>query len=77
MFVCEECEKRTASPPHLSFTGRELCSDCHARLLGAAAGVLSAGPGAPIETTLSSAIATSGAFARLRKLFRKSAGEQP
>lgn len=73
MFICEECKKRTESQPHKSFTGRELCGDCHARLLGAAAGVLSAGPAAPPEAALTSAVATSGTFAWLRKLRRNKA----
>ena len=76
MFVCEECRKRTESPPHTSFTGRELCSDCHARLLGAAAGGLSAGGGASLETTVSSAVATSGTFAWVRRFRRKKLEEK-
>jgi len=48
-------------------TDRLLCDDCHHQLLGAAAGLIAAGPTAPLQTKISSAIATSGFFAALRR----------
>jgi hypothetical protein len=67
VITCEECKQRASGPGHRTATNRLLCDDCHNRLLGAAAGIISAGPGAPTATTIPAAIATSGFFASLRR----------
>ena len=67
VITCDQCKKRASSPGHRTVTQRVLCDDCHNRMLGAAAGILSAGPGASTTSTVQSAVATSGLFASMRR----------
>ena len=67
VITCDQCKKRAASPGHRTVTQRVLCDDCHNRMLGAAAGVLAAGPGASTTSTVQSAVVTSGLFASMRR----------
>ena len=66
MAQCDSCRKRTSSKLTTTVTGRRVCSSCSQSMLGAAAGILSAEPGASTEAKTASAEATRGFFARLR-----------
>lgn len=61
---CEECRGRLRDGGHRTAT-RTLCDACHARFLGAAAGIISGG-------TVASAVSTAGWYEKLRRARRDS-----
>ncbi len=67
MAQCDSCRKQVSGKLTTTVTGRRICASCHEGLLGAAAGVLSAGPGASTEEKTAAAVATRGFFARRRR----------
>jgi len=64
-FRCDSCATATRAEPHLTVTGRRLCTTCHDQLTGAAAGLVAGGG-------VNGAIATAGAFGALRRWRRRS-----
>lgn len=53
-YRCDNCKRSFSGTPRQSFTGRKLCNQCSAGILGAGAGYSSTG-------SLGGTIATSGA----------------
>lgn len=64
---CQGCQKQVRGKLNRTVTGRQLCDACNDRLVGAAAGMIGAGPEASTTQSIVSAVATSRIFARLRK----------
>lgn len=67
MAPCDSCRKQPSGKLTTTLTGRRICTACNQKLLGAAAGMMAAGPGAGTNAQTGSAVATSGFFSRLRR----------
>ncbi len=67
MPTCDSCRKNVKGPLNTTVTGREICDACNDRLLGAAAGIIAAGPDASTSEQAGSGIASAGIFAWLRE----------
>ena len=67
MAQCDSCRKQVSGKLTTTVTGRKICASCHQGLLGATAGVLSAGRDASTGAKTASAVATKGFFARRRR----------
>lgn len=59
-FTCDACRRSFRGAPTKTLTGRSLCRDCHAQLLGASAGLVAGG-------NLTDALATGAAHTALKR----------
>lgn len=55
-------------------TGRRVCRRCQDELLGAAAGIIAAGPQSSTSTQVAAAVSTAGWFSRIRAVRRRGRG---
>lgn len=66
MPTCDSCRKNVKGRLNTTVTGREICDPCNDRLLGAAAGIIAAGPDASTSEQAAAALSTAGWFGWLR-----------